>query len=132
NPLTSEDKERHVREMFSAIAPQYDRLNAILSFNQHKSWRRLAVQLASIRPGDRCLDVCTGTGDFAVDLARAVGPTGKVVGADFCEPLIRNGLDKIAHARGGPVTMMVANAEALPYAPHTVGAATVGFGIPDA
>src|SRR5579863_1600875 len=68
------DKERYVREMFSAIAPQYDRLNAILSFQQHKRWRRLAVRLARVQPNDRCLDVCTGTGDFAVDLAKVVGP----------------------------------------------------------
>ncbi|HZO87023.1 MAG TPA: bifunctional demethylmenaquinone methyltransferase/2-methoxy-6-polyprenyl-1,4-benzoquinol methylase UbiE [Chthonomonadaceae bacterium] len=128
-PLYTGDKERYVREMFAGIAPRYDLLNAILSFNQHKAWRRLAVRMACLQPGDRCLDVCTGTGDFALDLARAVGPTGRVVGADFCEPMIRHGLGKIARARGGPIAMMVANAESLPYPSNAFDAATVGFGI---
>ncbi len=128
-PLYSGDKERYVREMFAAIAPQYDRLNAILSFNQHKAWRRLTVRLAQVKAGDQCLDVCTGTGDFAVDLARTVGATGRVIGADFCEPMIRSGLDKTARTTGGPITMMVANAEALPYPAERFDVATVGFGI---
>src|SRR5690348_1302325 len=97
-PLYTGDKERYVRDMFAAIAPRYDLLNSILSFSRHKAWRRLAVKLARIRPGDRCLDVCTGTGDFAVDLAREVGLNGRVIGADFCEPMIRSGLDKTRRA----------------------------------
>lgn len=128
-PLFTGDKETYVREMFSAIAPQYDRLNAILSFNQHKSWRRLAVRLAQVKPGDYCLDICTGTGDFAVDLARAVSGTGRVVASDFCEPMIRNGLDKTARAGRGKIAMMVANAEILPYPSNTFDAVTVGFGV---
>ena len=115
--------------MFAGIAPRYDLLNAILSFNRHKAWRRLAVRLAAVQPGDCCLDVCTGTGDFAVDLARAVGPQGRVLGADFCEPMIRTGIDKTRRARGGRIQMMVANAEALPYPSDAFHAATVGFGI---
>jgi demethylmenaquinone methyltransferase/2-methoxy-6-polyprenyl-1,4-benzoquinol methylase len=128
-PLYTGDKERYVREMFAGIAPRYDLLNAVLSFNQHKAWRRRAVALARVQPGDLCLDVCTGTGDFAVDLANVVGPQGRVVGADFCEPMIRSGLDKTAHARGGAIKMMVANAEHLPYPSNSFDVATVGFGI---
>lgn len=128
-PLYTGDKESYVRDMFAEIAPRYDRLNAILSFNQHKAWRRLAVRLARVQPGNRCLDVCTGTGDFAVDLARVVGTDGRVVGADFCEPMIRSGLDKTASASGGAITMMVANAEALPYPNNSFDAVTVGFGV---
>jgi len=127
--LYTGDKERYVRDMFATIAPQYDRLNAILSFTRHKSWRRLAVRLAALRPGDRCLDVCTGTGDFAIDLANAVGPTGRVVGADFCEPMIRTGVPKTVKASGGPIIMMVANAESLPYPAALFDAVTVGFGV---
>jgi demethylmenaquinone methyltransferase/2-methoxy-6-polyprenyl-1,4-benzoquinol methylase len=128
-PLFTGDKETYVRAMFAAIAPRYDALNAILSFNQHKAWRRLAVRLAQVAPGECCLDVCTGTGDFAVDLARAVGPKGHVVGADFCEPMIRSGLKKTGHAPGGAIAMMVANAQCLPYPAERFDAATVGFGI---
>jgi demethylmenaquinone methyltransferase / 2-methoxy-6-polyprenyl-1,4-benzoquinol methylase len=128
-PLFTGDKERYVRAMFADIATRYDLMNSVLSFNQHKAWRRKAVRLARVHAGERCLDVCTGTGDFAVDLAAVVGPTGKVIGADFCEPMIRNGMGKVAHAPGGPIAMMVANAEKLPYLTNAFDIATVGFGI---
>ncbi len=131
-PLYTGDKEHYVRDMFAAIAPQYDKLNAILSFNQHKAWRRRTVKLAGVRAGDVCLDVCTGTGDFAIDLSRTVGATGHVIGADFCEPMILSGLDKTARASvapNGPITMMVANAESLPYPAERFDVVTVGFGV---
>lgn len=129
HPLYSGDKERYVRDMFAAIAPQYDRLNAILSFTRHKAWRRCAVRLAGVAPGDQCLDVCTGTGDFAIDLSSAVGAAGHVVGADFCEPMVRRGWRKTATTHGGKITMMVANAEALPYPAGAFDVVTVGFGV---
>lgn len=129
SPLFQGDKATYVRDMFAAIAPQYDRLNDILSLKQHKSWRQRAVRLAQVKPGERCLDVCTGTGDFAVDLARAVGETGQVIASDFCEPMIRGGIDKTRHAPGGPITMMVADAECLPYPSESFEVVTVGFGV---
>jgi demethylmenaquinone methyltransferase/2-methoxy-6-polyprenyl-1,4-benzoquinol methylase len=127
-PLYVGDKERYVRDMFASIAPQYDRLNTILSFNRHKAWRRYAVRLARVHPGSCCLDVCSGTGDFAIDLARAAGREGRVIGSDFCEPMVRCGVHKTAHARGA-ISMMVANAEQLPYPSSVFDVATVGFGI---
>lgn len=123
------DKADYVQAMFASIAPRYDLLNSVLSFNQHKAWRRRAVRLAKVQTGDTCLDVCTGTGDFAIDLARTVGAQGYVIGADFCEPMIRAGQDKIMQASGGPIRMMVANAEALPYSDAHFDAVTVGFGV---
>ena len=128
-PLYVGDKEKYVREMFAAIAPRYDLLNDLLSFRSHKRWRRLAVQMAQVAPGDHCLDVCTGTGDFAVELAQVAGADGQVIGADFCEPMIRNGLEKVSHASGSPIRMMVANAEHLPYPDARFDVAVVGFGI---
>ena len=127
-PHYTGDKETYVHPMFAGIAPQYDRMNHLLSFTRHKSWRRLAVRLSGAKTGDCCLDVCTGTGDFAVDLAAVIGPTGRVIAADFCEPMIRNGLKKTARA-AAPITMMVANAEALPYPSEAFDVATVGFGV---
>src|SRR4051812_20776109 len=58
-PLYVGEKEKYVREMFAAIAPRYDLLNDLLSFRSHKRWRRLAVRMAQVAPGDHCLDVCT-------------------------------------------------------------------------
>ena len=128
-PLFTGDKERYVKGMFAEIASRYDLLNSVLSFNQHKAWRRKAVRMSGVKTGDCCLDVCTGTGDFAVDLAAATGGSGRVIASDFCEPMIRNGLQKVSRAMGGPISLMVANAERLPYPENTFDVCTVGFGI---
>src|SRR5690242_2224658 len=123
------DKAEYVRDMFAGIAHRYDLLNSVLSFNQHKAWRRKAVRLAKVQPGDTALDVCSGTGDFAIDLARTVGATGYVVGSDFCEPMLAKGRDKTVRATGGHIDLMVADALHLPYNSCSFDCATVGFGI---
>jgi demethylmenaquinone methyltransferase/2-methoxy-6-polyprenyl-1,4-benzoquinol methylase len=123
------DKAEYVRDMFAGIAHRYDLLNDILSFNRHKSWRRYAVRLANLQPGDSALDVCTGTGDFALDLYNVVGPTGQVVGSDFCEPMVRHGKVKTDAASEKRIGMMIADAQALPYRSEEFDCVTVGFGI---
>src|SRR5258708_6438292 len=82
------DKAEYVRRMFSGIARRYDLLNGIISLSRHKAWRRRAVQMAGLKPGAIALDVCCGTADFALDLYRAVGDTGIVIGSDFCMPML--------------------------------------------
>lgn len=123
------EKASYVQEMFAEVAPRYDLLNDILSFGQHTAWRRRAVRYAKVKAGDCCLDVCTGTGDFAIDLAVAAGKAGRVVGTDFCEPMIRNGMDKVSKATGAPIEMMVADTENLPFPQNTFDVVTVGFGV---
>jgi demethylmenaquinone methyltransferase / 2-methoxy-6-polyprenyl-1,4-benzoquinol methylase len=123
------DKAEYVREMFAGIAHRYDLLNDILSFNRHKAWRRYAVRLAKLQPGDAALDVCSGTGDFAVELFRAVGPSGTVIGSDFCAPMVRCGLKKTSSASDGRIRMMIADAQCLPYPSDRFDCVTVGFGI---
>ena len=122
------DKAEYVRQMFAGIAHRYDLLNSILSFSRHKSWRRYAVKLAGLQPGDSALDVCTGTGDFALDLAREVGSNGKVVGSDFCRPMVELGRKKAAQ-NGLGIDFMVADALRLPYRSNMFDCVTVGFGI---
>jgi demethylmenaquinone methyltransferase/2-methoxy-6-polyprenyl-1,4-benzoquinol methylase len=128
-PHYTGEKSEYVRDMFASIAHRYDLLNSILSFNRHYAWRRKAVRLAKLQPGDSALDVCTGTGDFAIDLYRAVGPTGRVVGSDFCAPMLQRGREKTDAVSGGRIEMMVADAQALPYRDNLFDCVTVGFGI---
>jgi demethylmenaquinone methyltransferase/2-methoxy-6-polyprenyl-1,4-benzoquinol methylase len=123
------DKAEYVREMFAGIAHRYDLLNSLLSFNRHRAWRRQAVRLAALRPGDSALDICTGTGDFALDLYRAIGPDGIVIGSDFCAPMIRRGKAKTDSVSQGRICMMIGDALRLPYRANSFDCVTVGFGI---
>src|SRR3712207_4110625 len=77
-----------VEAMFDRIARVYDPLNAFMSMGLHHDWRRRAADLAELGAGDRALDVATGTGDLAIELARRVGPGGEVVGSDFAENML--------------------------------------------
>ena len=81
NPHAAADKARRVREMFSAIAPSYDLNNRLHSMGRDQAWRRAAVKMAQIQPGDVVLDVACGTGDLS--MAFRTGGAAKVVGVDF-------------------------------------------------
>lgn len=117
--------EPQVRAMFDRIARVYDRMNAVMTVGLDRQWRERAVDLAAVAPGDRVLDVATGTGDLALELARRVAPRGEVVGADFSEAML-----EIARTKevGAGVRFEAANALELPYRDDEFDAATVGFG----
>ena len=125
--LDGKDKERYVNRLFASIAPKYDLLNSVISLGNHRRWRRTAVAMSGLGPGGTALDVATGTGDFALDLARAVGERGRVVGADFCEPMLQLARRKLAGRPG--VELVAANAECLPFASDTFDCATIGFAL---
>ncbi|MFN8131812.1 MAG: bifunctional demethylmenaquinone methyltransferase/2-methoxy-6-polyprenyl-1,4-benzoquinol methylase UbiE [Solirubrobacteraceae bacterium] len=118
--------EGQVRAMFDGIAGVYDRMNSVMTAGLHHHWRRRAADLAAVGPGSRVLDVATGTGDLALELARRVAPTGRVVGADFSEAMLDGARAKAP--AGLPVRFEWANALSLPYDDDTFDAATVGFG----
>ena len=124
-----ESKERYVEALFASIAPRYDLLNSILSFNCHKRWRAFAVRQCSLSPGDAALDVCAGTLDLAIELSRPVGPTGRVVGVDFCRPMLEVGRRKLEKRRIGNVFPVEGNAERLPVPSGSFRAATIGFAL---
>jgi len=129
--LASEDeKARYIRQMFGAIAPRYDLANTLISGGLHRRWKRATVWLVQVPPGGRAVDVCCGTGDLALLLARQVGPRGRVLGVDFSEEMLR-----IARWRAGAVGVgsvcrfAQGNAETLALPDMTFDAATVGFGL---
>ncbi len=118
-------KARHVHRLFSSVAPTYDLLNTVLSFGLHKRWRRLATDACHLAPGGVALDVATGTGDFALEARRRVGPNGRVVATDFCGPMLRAGGKKLR----GKAAMLESDALALPFPDETFDAATMGFAL---
>lgn len=121
-------KRAYVQQMFSAIAPRYDLLNRILSLGVDGAWRRAAVRALNWtrRPEGRYVDLCAGTLDVAARLAGEAGFSGRVVAADFAEPMLRSGLGK---ARAGVIAPVVADALALPIAAGSCDGAIVAFGI---
>jgi len=123
-----EEKSAYVRQIFSDIAPRYDLLNHILSLNIDRAWRRKAIAGLGIEsnPDGVYLDLCAGTLDVSAALAATPGFRGRVVGADFAEPMLRAGRAKIGTARVFPVT---ADALSLPLPDGSVAGAIVAFGI---
>ena len=120
-------EEPQVQAMFDRIARLYDRMNSVMTAGLHHVWRRRAADLAALAPGDRALDVATGTGDLALELATRVAPGGEVIGCDFAERMLELARVKPV-ADGAAVRFETANALALPYGDGTFAAATVGFG----
>jgi len=119
-------KRSYVRGMFAAIAPRYDLLNHLLSFNVDRRWRRRAVRRLGWerRPDGLYLDLCAGTLDLAATLARADGFRGRIIGADFAIPMLARGRAKSARVR--PVG---ADALELPFPDGEFDGALVGFGV---
>ncbi len=113
--------------MFDRIAHVYDPMNLAISAFQEPRWRRHAVELSGARPGDRVLDVATGTGKVAADLQARVQPGGSVLGVDISPTMIR-----IARRRFGDrpgLTYVVGDALALPTEDGSFDAATIAFGM---
>jgi len=113
-----------VRDMFADIAPSYDLLNDLMCFRLHHKWRKAAVRAVELREGDSALDVCCGTGDFLGPLRSAVGAQGRVVGTDFCPPMLAKARDKFKSAQ-----LSVGDTCVLPIRNESFNAVTVGWGL---
>jgi demethylmenaquinone methyltransferase / 2-methoxy-6-polyprenyl-1,4-benzoquinol methylase len=120
NPAPGTLPETQVQAMFDRIARVYDLMNSVMTAGMHHRWRERAVDLAGVGPGSRALDVATGTGDLAVELA-ARG--AEVTGLDFSEPML-----ELARGKAPGVEWVQGNALDLPYGDGEFDAVTVGFG----
>jgi demethylmenaquinone methyltransferase/2-methoxy-6-polyprenyl-1,4-benzoquinol methylase len=115
--------ETQVRAMFDRIAGVYDVMNQVMSAGMHHAWRRRAADMAGAGPGDRVLDVATGTGDLAIELAGRVAPGGEVIGSDFSERML-----ELAREKAPEITFEWGDALSLDHPDDSFDAATVGFG----
>jgi demethylmenaquinone methyltransferase/2-methoxy-6-polyprenyl-1,4-benzoquinol methylase len=120
------EKRAYVREMFTAIAPTYDRLNRIISLRLDQRWRRYAVRRLGWEraPEGMYLDLCAGTLDFGATLARQPGFRGRIVGADFVQRMLRLGQGKSPR-----LTPVNADALSLPFPDRAFDGAMVGWGV---
>ncbi|MCL6515572.1 demethylmenaquinone methyltransferase [Alicyclobacillus sp.] len=126
-----ESKAQHVHFVFSQIAKRYDAMNSLLSFWQHKLWRRFAMRQLRLPRGGRAIDVACGTGDWTLALARAVGPEGQVVGLDFCREMLDVAREKVQRLglSNDTVRLVEGDAMRLPFGDDEFDTATIGFAL---
>ena len=126
---TEQTKKEEVREMFDNIAPKYDLLNHTLSMSIDRIWRRRVVRIVRRCRPHRILDVATGTGDLAIEMARRIRGV-QVLGVDLSEGMLDVARRKVT-ARGldGRVVLDAGDAEHLHVADASVDVATVAFGV---
>jgi len=124
------EKGERIQEMFDSIAPRYDFLNRVLSLGIDRQWRRFAVRQIKFTDSGRILDVATGTGDVALEIARRTPASVSIVGVDFSKEMVALGKEKI---RNSPfahrITMQVAPCEAIPFPEESFDSVTIAFGI---
>lgn len=122
-------KKENIRSLFDNIAPDYDKLNHILSLNIDKGWRKRAVcEIADVQQKLSVLDVACGTGDFTIEIAKKVTEGSKIVGIDLSEGMMKVGREKIADA-GVDATLEYGDCEALACQDNSFDRISVGFGV---
>lgn len=123
------DKQQRVAGVFTSVAHKYDLMNDLMSMGIHRLWKRFAIDLAGVRPGEKVLDVAGGTGDLTREFAKLAGPKGLVVLSDINAAMLGEGRTRLLDH--GIVNVPVAqfNAEKLPFPEGTFDLITIGFGL---
>lgn len=128
--MAIDKSEARVRRMFGEIAARYDFLNHLLSLNIDRYWRWQTVRKAPPSNAGPILDLCTGTGDLALAYHRASGGKAKIIGADFCHPMLVIGDRKRQQAGlNGQLTFIEADAQRLPFPDNHFQIVCVAFGL---
>jgi len=124
------DFSRQIQSMFGAVAPKYDFLNRLLSAGRDQYWRKIAVDTLSPNRGERFLDLATGTGDIALEIASRHPAQVKVMGIDFSGPMLELGRKKIETKNlGKSIPLQKGCGESLPFADDSFHGVITAFGI---
>ena len=118
-----------VQKMFGEIAPNYDRMNHLLSMNVDRLWRRTTVRILKPNDSDPILDCCTGTGDLAFAFEKATHSRVPITAADFCPEMLEFGRRKIARLRSSQVTFVQADTQQLPFGDDHYQIVSAAFGL---
>jgi demethylmenaquinone methyltransferase / 2-methoxy-6-polyprenyl-1,4-benzoquinol methylase len=131
--VPGEQRAARVEDLFEAIAPRYDLINDLQSFGLHRLWKRKLIRLARVRPGDRTLDLCCGTGDVTVALARM---GARAAGLDFSAPMLGEAVKRLARRRslkmnGTDSTVLYVRGDSLriPFEDQCFDAVTMSYGL---
>ena len=128
--VPEDEKVRMVGGVFHSVASRYDLMNDLMSGGIHRIWKRVAIELSGVRPGQQILDVAGGTGDLTSRFSREVGPTGKVVLSDINSSMLGTGRDRLLdEGVCGNVEFVLADAEALPFRESSFDCVTIAFGL---
>ena len=124
------EKTARVRGVFDSVAGKYDIMNDLMSGGLHRLWKRFALSQTGLRPGQRALDVASGTGDLGAGVARQVGREGLAVLTDINREMLSRGRDRlIDRGLSKQVAFVIANAERLPFSDRSFDCVTIGFGL---
>ena len=125
-----EEKASKVREVFDSVASKYDIMNDVMSFGVHRLWKRFAIETAGVRPGEKVLDLASGTCDLAGKFARIVGARGRVIASDINGSMLSAGRRRMVdEGVVGNIDYVLANAEALPFPDNQFDCVTISFGL---
>jgi demethylmenaquinone methyltransferase/2-methoxy-6-polyprenyl-1,4-benzoquinol methylase len=122
-----QSKEERVHHVFEKIYNNYDKMNSVISFQQHIRWRTDTMKKMNVKKGAKALDVCCGTADWTIALADAVGPNGEVIGLDFSKNMLKIGQEKVKSL--SQVKLIHGNAMELPFEDNSFDYVTIGFGL---
>jgi demethylmenaquinone methyltransferase / 2-methoxy-6-polyprenyl-1,4-benzoquinol methylase len=125
-----EQRAARVNDLFAAIARRYDLINDLQSFGLHRLWKRRVIRLAQIKPGDRALDLCCGTGDLALALAQNSAAT---TGLDFSQPMLEVAAQRQTQcsfrSQSSIPKFIQGDAQQVPFPDGTFDIVTVGYGL---
>jgi demethylmenaquinone methyltransferase/2-methoxy-6-polyprenyl-1,4-benzoquinol methylase len=127
--VAGEERAARVQDLFAAVAPRYDLINDLQSFGLHRYWKRRVLTLATVRPGMRALDLCCGTGDIALALARE---GAEVVGLDFSAPMLavaQQRLENSCAQKNSSVQFLQGDAQHIPFPDASFDIVTIGYGL---
>jgi len=124
------DKARRVRNVFDSVADNYDLMNDMMSFGIHRLWKRYAINMAGLQPGQQVLDLAGGTGDLTRLMSPRVEPGGHIVLSDINAAMLAVGRERLLdNGIHGNVTFAQANAEQLPFPDNSFDLVTMAFGL---
>lgn len=128
--VAADQKAGKVAGVFDSVADKYDVMNDLMSLGIHRLWKRFAINLANLRPGERVLDLAGGTGDLTSRMLPRVGPGGLVVLSDINASMLGEGRKRLLDEGAlGTVAYAQLDAEQLPFPDHSFDCITIGFGL---
>ena len=124
------EKSQHVRQVFDSVADNYDLMNDMMSLGIHRLWKRYAINMANLKPGERVLDLAGGTGDLTRLMAPIVGERGHITLADINAAMLNNGRSRLLDKGvSGNVDFAQVDAEQLPFPDNSFDLVTMAFGL---